>query len=87
MGAKARRGAGMGKPVADKARPWPSPGASPRGSGEHNAFVCDLACARSPSRAQPQNTNPSKGLAPPPLPPAMLMGQASSPEPWERPAR
>lgn len=37
----------MGKPIAGEARPWPSPGASPQGSGEHNAFVCDLACTRS----------------------------------------
>lgn len=55
----------MGKPVAGEARSWPFPGASPQSSGEHNAFVWDLACARSPSLAQPQNTNPSKGLSSP----------------------
>lgn len=55
----------MGKPVAGEARSWPSPGASPQGSGEHNAFVWDLACAGSPSLAQPPDTNPSEGLASP----------------------
>lgn len=38
----------MGKPVAGEARSWPSPGASPQGSGEHNAFVWDLACCKEP---------------------------------------
>lgn len=58
----------MGKPAPGEAGPWPSPGASPQGPGEHNAFVCDLACTGSPSLAQPQNTNPSKGLVPLPPP-------------------
>lgn len=53
---------GWENPTTGEERPWPSPGASPQGSGEHNAFVCDLACTRSPSLPQPQNTNPSKGL-------------------------
>lgn len=55
----------MRKPIPGEAGPWLSPRASPQGSGEHNAFVWDLARTRSPSLAQPQNTNPSKGLRSP----------------------
>lgn len=55
----------MGKPLAGEARSWPSPGAGPQGSGEHNAFVWDLACRKEPFPAQPQNTNPSKGRSSP----------------------
>lgn len=58
----------MGKPAPGEAGPWPSPGASPQGPGEHNAFVCDLACTGSPSLAQPQKHQPFKRPGPPPSP-------------------
>lgn len=55
----------MGKTIAGEERPWPSPGAGPQGSGEHSAFVWDLAGIGSPSLSQPQTPALQKGCSSP----------------------
>lgn len=78
--AKAMRAAGMGKPIAGEAGAGLAPGPVPRAAGNTKPLFATWPALG----AQPQNPNPSKGPFSPPLPPAMLMCQASSHEPWER---
>lgn len=64
---------------------WENPWVAKPGAGLAPGPVPRAAGNTKPLFATwPQNPNPSKGPFSPPLPPAMLMCQASSHEPWER---
>lgn len=70
----------MRKPIPDEAGPWPSP----RAPGNTMPLFGTWPAPGALPLLSPKTPTLQRACAPPPLPPAMLMCQASSHEPWER---